>query len=313
MSFGFILRYILNEINIELEGSNDFMVHKFQKVKELKAELNDFSFYTLEEYKDSLINLHIKISKYYKEQDIKNFNNIFSIINTTKYRKYSNELKLFEDIEFNNYLIRKDNEIVDILNEILLSNDYYYINLFSYFISGFIYVLNKYGIKYQNDTDLLKTRMNMSLKDLKKLDEIANKKENKDKIITFNTFLTNVINIESLGGKIKEFFNFKNFFKSIWKEKFDTIIYINYNFEKDWKFLCFNSNIIMTFNLFTFFKVNDVKINFEEKCAEISLETVGKREIFEEKFYYYNAQDYNVYYNEKDNIIEILRQNTSNN
>ena len=98
---------------------------------------------------------------------------------------------MFENIEHNNF-IWKDNEIINILNEILLSNDYNSFSLFSYFISGFVYVLNKYGDKYKNFTDKLKTRMKLSLTELKKLDEIANKKENKDKIITFKTFLTNV-------------------------------------------------------------------------------------------------------------------------
>ena len=213
---------------------------------------------------------------------------------------------MFENIEYNNF-IWKDNEIINILNEILLSNDYNSFSLFSYFISGFIYVLNKYGDKYKNFTDKLKLRMKLSLTELKKLDEIANKKENKDKIITFKTFLTNVLNFESILDKIKELkMYFNNFFNYLWEEKFNTNVYIDFDLEKHWTNLCFISFDIITFNLFTFFKVNEVKINFEEKCAEVSLEVVGKNKIFEEFFCEDNKNDYNIKYNEKNNIIEIL-------
>ena len=60
------------------------------------------------------------------------------------------------------------------------------------------------------------------------------------------------------------------------------------------------------FDLFTFFKVNEVRINFEEKYAEINLELVGKNEIFENKFSNRGNQyvDYKVKYDEYSNQIK---------
>ena len=51
-----------------------------------------------------------------------------------------------------------------------------------------------------------------------------------------------------------------------------------------WKVSCFNNiKNAKKFNLFSFFKVIEVNINYETKSAEITLETVGKNEIFEAK------------------------------
>ena len=60
------------------------------------------------------------------------------------------------------------------------------------------------------------------------------------------------------------------------------------------------------FDLFTFFKVNEVKINFEDKYAEINLELVGKNEIFEDKFSNKGNQyvDYKVVYDDDTNEIK---------
>ena len=208
--------------------------------------------------------------------------------------------------------IFNDLEIAKNLNKILLSNDYNMINKFSYFIAGFIYVLNTYseevGSQFKNDGDILYTRMKFTLEDLIELDK------NIEKIITFKTFLSNVTSLEHLNGKINALImNFKNYFSFYNYDKFDTKVYIEHHYDILWKASCFSTmpHNDKIFNLFSFFKVKEVKINFEEKYSEIKLELVGKNEIFEEKFGEKGKANinYNVIYDEHRNIIQILNPN----
>ena len=90
--------------------------------------------------------------------------------------------------------------------------------------------------------------------------------------------------------------------------KFDTNIYITHNFDNLWKASCFsfvdNSKI---FNLFSFFRVKEVNINYRRKSASIKLETVGKYEIFEAEIGKKENEniEYNIEYSPENNIIRI--------
>ena len=109
---------------------------------------------------------------------------------------------------------------------------------------------------------------------------------NINKIITFKNFLSKIYSLEHFHGQICAYMNYiKNYgFLISDSNKFDTKIYIFHNFDNLWKASCF-SNIknAKKFNLFSFFKVIEVNINYETKSAEITLETVRKYEIFEAK------------------------------
>ena len=144
---------------------------------------------------------------------------------------------------------------------------------------------------------------------MRKLDEIAASPDNKDKIITFKTFLTNVASLEHLNGHICAFLlDLSNYLAIDFSGKYDTKIFIEHHFNEGWEASGFSTMPLNNkiFDLFTFFKVNEVRINFEEKYAEINLELVGKNEIFENKFSNRGNQyvDYKVKYDEYSNQIK---------
>ena len=148
------------------------------------------------------------------------------------------------------------------------------------------------------------------MEDLIKLDKISLEPKEENRIITFKTFLENVTSLEHYIGIIDSYvIDFKNFFSFFDLDKYDTKIYIIHHFSKGWETSCFSISITnyKIFNLFTFFKVNEVKINFEDKKAEIRLEHVGKYDIFEDKFAEkeYKHINYNIKYDEKLNVIMI--------
>ena len=316
MSYGYLLKYVLKESNIEFDGNNlDFEIslNSYEYFPEL-IKYSKYSFYTFDEYKNSIIKFHIAISRFYKEQTIQNFNIYYNIINKPEYNTYLKNLHLFKNIRTYQERIFDDREIVNNLNEILLSKDFSKINNFSYFISGFMYVLNNYSEDYicqfKNDEGILYTRIKLSLEELIELDKIANKTENEDKIITFKTFLNNVINFDNDVSRL--LLNIKKLFTIDFSDRYDTKIYIRHHYKEEWKASCFTTLLGIDskiFDLFTFFKVNEVKINFEEKKAEINLELVGKNVIFEEKFNEKGNEymDYNIEYNDDENIIYLYR------
>ena len=325
MSYGYLLKYILEQTNIKykmevdkrdkefnyLKNNNDLFTNLFiAKFDEYK----NYSFYTFQEYKENIINFHIDISKYYKNQTFPDFNNMYNIINIHDYKDYLEDLYLFKNINYNKKFIFNSVRIVNNLNKILLSNNINKINQFSYFISGFIYVLNTYSkeerCQYKNDKNLLYMRKKLSLEDLIKLDKISLEPKEENRIITFKTFLENVTSLETYIGIIDSYvIDFKNFFSFFDLDKYDTKIYIIHHFSKGWETSCFSFSITnyKIFNLFTFFKVNEVKINFEDKNAEIRLEHVGKYDIFEDKFAEkeYKHINYNIKYDQKLNAIMI--------
>lgn len=313
MSYGYLLKYILGETNIQFKIDEDSKLlldnnlNNRNPVAGIPEEKNYF-FYTLEQYKNSIIDLHKRISEHYKNQNEQNFNIEYNNVDRPEFQEYLTHFYLFNNINRNQMQIFNDKEIVNNLNRILLSNDLSKIYKFSYFIAGFIYVLNAYSLhvacQFKNDGDLLYTRMKFPKEDLEELDK------NLNKIIIFKTFLSNVNSLEHLNGKINSLRrDIRNFFSFDFSDKYDTKIYIEHHFDLHWKACCFNSfpGNDKIFNLFSFFKVKEVKINFEEKYAEIKLEVVGKFEIFEEILGEEKNKNkrYNIEYNKENNVIQI--------
>ena len=94
------------------------------------------------------------------------------------------------------------------------------------------------------------------------------------------------------------------------KLKFSVIFLIKNNFKKDWisngiivpdPNLKYNKEKEIIFQPFSFFYVRDVKIDLKNYKADIYLETVGKKEILEEKIKF--GKEIN--YNEHENIMEV--------
>lgn len=327
MSYGFLLKYLLietNIINLEVDEDNNHLPNNsFYNISMLdEFSKNYFSFYTLEQYNKSIKYLHIKLTEYYREQTEQNFNTMYIRVDKPEFSKYLKNLILFKNIRKNLYQIFHDNEIINNLNDILHSNNYDLIERFSYFISGFIYVIKSFSDESKNhfreDGYELYTNMQLSYEDLAALDLIANARSNKDKIITFKGFLNDVMSSEIMSGKIAKFISniidIKNYFTFKKTDKYVTKVYIEHNFDTHWEASCFSkTSNNKIFNLFTFFKVNELNINFQEKRAELKLELVGKNEVFEEKFsendskyinYDINYEEYNINYKDKS-IVKI--------
>ena len=148
-------------------------------------------------------------------------------------------------------------------------------------------------------------RTKLSLDDLNELDSNVNN------VITFKKFLIDVTSLEHLNGKINAFvINLNNFFNRSNTDKYDTKIYILHNYYFSWRASCFSTMPVNNkiFNLFSFFKVNEVKINYETKYAEIRLELVGKKKIFEQTIGNNENAKFNIYYDKNQNYVEIIEE-----
>ena len=70
MSYGYLLKYVLKESNIEPYKNSNLNFNTSLNQYEFLPEFiknSRYSFYTFEEYKNSIIKFHVEISKYYKD------------------------------------------------------------------------------------------------------------------------------------------------------------------------------------------------------------------------------------------------------
>ena len=315
MSYGYLLAYILNTVNIKFKYFSNYSLTNLYKVKNKEkfkflteyANNKNYSFYTFEQYKRAIYYLHFGLSRLYNKQTIKNFNNNYLRVYKIKYSKYLKKLYYFKNIYENFSHIFNDNDLSKNFNEIIYQNDYETLCDFSYFIAGYIYVLNKYSesaiSQFRNDGDLIYTKMKLSKEELEILLNSINK------VITFKSFLSEIYSLEHLGGQINAFiFDMKDKLFSSYSDNFDSKIYIIHNYKRFWKASCFSLiDNSKKFNLFSFFKVLEVKINYIDKIAEIKLETVGKNEILELKLGKKENENrkYDIKYAKDENIIQI--------
>ena len=91
--------------------------------------------------------------------------------------------------------------------------------------------------------------------------------------------------------------------------KFDTQIFIYHYFEKNWKASCISLSTFLfpekIINLFTFFEVLKVEVNYKEKTAKITLGLIGKLKILEEQKKK-KKNKFKLEYNNEDKIVEVL-------
>ena len=148
--------------------------------------------------------------------------------------------------------------------------------------------------------------------------ELIKLKNNINQIISFKIFLSEnaVSELSHIDGEIyKAIINVKTFFSNTYlnlldlNDLYDCKIYINYVCQKNWKTNCFSvSKGIMgfpekIFNLFSFFKVKEVKIDENNKSAEIFLDSIGKKEILENGIW---NQKKKIHYNSNENLFELI-------
>ena len=286
-------------------------VDTFINTEEMKKlQLNYF--YTFDEYKSDVIKFHNLISKHYVSQTAKNFDEQYSALNryllnhpvfVNTHRKFIDGLQFFKDP--NNFGNKLPDEMINDFNKILSSTNLELIERFSYFIAGFMLSLISYGIRkdclFANDGHRLYKRVNLNFEDVKRFES------NKNKIILFKTFLNEITTLEHLQGLAYKAKIDSTFVKA--NNKFDTQININHKFNESlWKATCISVSTFFfpekVFNLFSFFKVVAVDINYGNKSAIITLENVGIKYNLEEKIAQYNNR-FKVEYNNREDIIEV--------
>ena len=274
--------------------------------------LQYYYFYTFDEYKKHVIKFHNLISKYFVSQNLLNFEEQYSALKDylRKYpiyeatnRKFIYSLQFFKDPK--NFERDMPEDIIKNFNKILSSGKLEFIEKFSYFIAGLMLGLHTYGInrkcRFVNDKNRLYKRLNLNYEDIKRFES------NKNKIILFKTFLNEITTLEHFQGIVYKNKIDADFVKK--NNKFDTQIYFRHLFDDSWEATCFSLSTFLfpekVFNLFTFFKVVDVDINYDKRQAVVNLENVGIQYILEEIISAMNDQ-FSLEYNTLDNTMEVV-------
>ena len=271
-------------------------------------------------YKNFYKERHIKIASYYGELDPhlyeQNINKIKSLIDEETMNSIDSDKKLksFESFSLDEKIEILDNIIIteytknaiyeDLnkwLRDINLKKNYY--EVVSYFTSRLMYSLNTYALKknaYENTNGkILRRGVKMFYSNI--LPYIRAK----GKIISLTSFTSttekeNIANF--FAGKAD-----KNLYKNT--KNFSVIYIITNNYKEGWI-----SNAVniqensdkkheqeILFLPFSFYYVRDVKIDTEKHTADIYLETIGKKEILEEKI----KEEKSIRYNYIENIMEV--------
>ena len=325
-NIGIFIGYIIDELNKDEEKvvitnnkHNIILRNLF-----LNSNEKNKYFFTKEEYNNEIYNIHHKISKYYVNQtenmyyvafiDLNHFL-LNSNIKLEKTRKQiMKSLESFKDIQINYEEIIKSDFINDINIYIMETNYELIMDKFGYFIAGFMKALDLYGTKKNAflpvESDLEKKKIEMEYKDLLQF------KKNINKIISFKTFLNEIAPLNHLQGQIYKLKNnISSFFSEVYnnylldKKKFYVSLKIKYNHkDKIWIPNCISVSTAgfpeKTIQLFTFFKIKNVIINEDKNLGEIELQSIGRKEILEEKLCNDLETNY-IIYNSEENIFEI--------
>ena len=270
----------------------------------------DFSkLVTYENYTSKYNELHKIISKYYSKINLNSFNFAIDLIRDilNKNNIKAQELyKILETFQSDDYEIIKQytENFYYYVNKWLLNLDNLVYEKFGCLIGGLMFKLNEYGIK--NDKGIKENCILYRGMYINYLDALSFQ-IHKGKIISFQTFIST-----SIKEKTGIFFSKKER-KTLEERKnncmFSTLIKINYNWNKDLFPLCFDIKELSKytteeeylFHPFSFFKINEFKIDLSNNILELTLETIGKKEILENKI----NDGKKIILNESENIIEI--------
>ena len=281
---------------------------------------------TLNDYLDKYKERHKKISDFYgnlsKEDYLKNMDKIKEIIDKDekdkllKAKKKDNLLKglmtfnIEKDLENLDELIVKEytkNTFYGDLNRWLMKGKMKYYEPVAYFTSRLMYHLNnmagKYDIYCKENKKILHRGAKLYYSCLLPYERAVGK------IILLSGFTStsekkNIA--ENWAGRGKEEEVYRN------SSKFSVIFHITnlFNEEKKWisnsvdihKHSKYIKEKEFLFQPFSFYRVNKVSFDIDNYKADIELETVGKKEILEEKI----KMGKEVKYNNKENIMEIF-------
>ena len=283
-----------------------------------------------QDYVDKYKESHYAISKFYGDLTIeaykKNIEEVKKIIEEEGNKK---ELKILDNDKdklaesFLTFDIKQDIEKLDqlIIKEYTKNTFYGDLNKWlmnmnstmnsyeavAYFTSRLMYSLNKYGVSNKKYYDENKSEVSRGIK--LPYSCLLPYERAKGKIILLSGFTSTSLN--EIQAK-----NFSG--RSTSKEQYKTrlifsVIYIIKNhYKKNWisngvnieNESVFKTEREILYQPFSFYYVRDVQINTDEFTADIYLETIGKKEILEEKI----KKGENIEYNENEKIMQVKKK-----
>ena len=278
---------------------------------------------TYEEYIEKYKERHLKIAEFYGDLDVetyhKSFENIKNLINeesANKELKKKNQNELLnsfltfdinKDLETLDKLIIKEytkNTFYGDLNKWLMKSKMNFYEPIAYFTARLMYSLNSYASEnnmfYNQNKKTLYRGIKIPYSCLLPYERAKGKiilltsftstSESKKKTLTFSGRKDS----KEL-YKVNLLFSVLFIIKNIWKKDWVSNG-INIQNESEYK-----KEKEILFQPFSFYYVEDVKINISKYTADIYLETIGKTEVLEEQI----KEGKLLCYNKKKNIIEI--------
>ena len=287
----------------------------FNKIKDIKEFIEKLSskdikpfplskLMTYKNYIESYKNIHEIISKLYGNvspedcQKLKNYT-----LHGFMYFDFDKDIMIFKKIISNHISETFYNDLHKWINNYSEKGQY---EELIYYISRFIYYINTYAKEnkkyFEEDKTILKKGIKMPYSNLMQYTRAIGK------IILFSDFISvndsELDSIQRSGRNLsKEQYKFNNLFS--------VILIISNNYQKNW----ISNGIIINgkeennckkeilYLPFTFFLLKEVNIDFANYSADIYLETIGNKEILEEKI----REGKKIIYNVEENIMEIKK------
>ena len=302
-AYDFILKYSSKNIKpfpltklITLDDYLDKYKEKHKAISEFYGDL------TVESFKENLEKIKENINK--DEEDkllkIKNKENLLKGLATFNLEE---DLKALDELVIREYT---KNTIYGDLNRWLMKGKMIYYEPVAYFTSRLMYSLNTYANKYNKycveDKKILSRGAKLYLSCLLPYERAIGK------VILLSAFTSTSENEEvakKWAGRGKAEENYKKSLRfsvvfhivNLFNENENWIsnsidVHDNSKYEKEKEFL---------FQPFSFYKIKDVVFDIKNYSADIFLETVGKKEILEEKI----KLGEEIKYNEIENIMEV--------
>jgi len=275
---------------------------------------------TYEEYINKYKNRHFKISAFYGDLNPGSYKKYIKEMHSLLQKKSeSNELNKNRNIAYEGFLtfdFERDIKALDVLiikewtrnsfygdlNK-LLRNNFEFYDTVAYFTARLMYGLNKYGMEH----DMYSKENREYYRGIKMpYSSILPYLRAKGKIINLSHFVSTVEDI-SIAEKFAKRKKSNQIYRA--QLKFSVIFYIKNYYKNNWVSSGVNIQNISAvkgekehlFLPFSFYYLRDVHINIENHTADIFLETIGKKEILEEKIKMGKEIEYNKY----ENIIQI--------
>lgn len=301
-----------NDLNNKYNIIKGILKTKKEVIKYLNNNSNQgqpyftFKLINLKKYFDYYFEFHKTISQFYGQLSANLFESKINIlkeylnsINEGNTNSLINALNIFQNGTSSNIEIIKGytgNSFYSQFNKWLYSLDSLALEQTGYFLSGLSYSLDLYGEQQNtalNNEITLYRGFSLTYIDLLPY------KYNIGNIITFPSFLSSSTSIDTARGFASG---------NCSSNKFKVILTIKYKFKNNWKPSAVNVKSISQypgeeerlFQCYSFFKIKNVKIDIENRSADIELETVGKTSILEEEI----KNNKKLRYNYKEDIIE---------